>query len=159
MRSSLDDMQVTANYMAVQMLPTRFREGYVRDISVKYSGEAITYILQALSSGFTSVCLGIIGNYLYDKAKKRSKRKKRPDMRADLAEYESQIEELREYLGGRKRSAKALREALRFHEETLLKIRERDPEIQSYVVDALEQLESKGRDKLEKKVSSYWKRR
>ena len=154
-----DDLQVTASYMAVQMLPPKFRENYVRDMSVFYSGDSLTAILQTLSSGFTDVCLGILGNFLYDQAKARLGRKKRSGVKKQLATYESQIDELRTYIESQRRPTKMLLQILQFHEKTLLKIREQDPEIRACVEDALKQLESSGKQKLATKVSSYWKKR
>jgi hypothetical protein len=153
------DLDVAATYLAVTILPSELRSAYVRDISVKYSGGPLTYILQALSYGLTSVCLGLLSNYLYDLAKKKL-RKKPTSVHSSLQQYEAHIEELREYVSELRNSRKGTKElgrVLAFHEQTLLEIRERDPAIQQYVAEAIEQLESKGAERLAKRVDAHFR--
>jgi len=155
-----DDSKVAARFMAVRMHPNRLRERYVRDISVKYSGDLVTAILQDLSIGLTAICLNLISNYLYDLSKE-TLRRKRLNRRMAAREYEKGIENLRNYIAqtrNAKKPMKRLRADLGFYEESLLRIKEQDPEIQRCVEEAICELEVKGRARLAKSVDAHWKR-
>lgn len=157
MRHYDDPIEATAEYVCVELHPRVLRSRYVEHISVSYRAEIIVYVLQALSTGMTALFVGLLTNYLYDKAKKKHGVKERTDLKKLVAEQKKNIRKLEKLLEA-ERSRAAVKEArlsLTFHQNILVQIENHDPSLETLIADAIKQLEQKGKDKLLKHVDSY----
>ena len=159
MRRDSDPIQAAAEFMAAELHPQDRKAAYAWHVRVKAKADALFYLLQALSLALTSICFGLVTNYLYDVAKEKFG-DKREDTDASLRQYQERIEELKAHLAKlqpQHRKAETAREWLRFHELMILRIEERDPEIAACVAQAVEQLEKRGAASLATEVSHHAK--
>lgn len=145
------ELRTAAEFVCVTFHPSGLRKNYLRDIRVKYKAEAIVYVLQALSFGLTTIFLGLLTNYLYDKVKQPGS--KAVDVEELLHRHEEKIAELELMIQSSENQRAS--SALKFHKEALQKIKSSDPSIEAMVEDALKQLERYGQDKMKKHVEKY----
>lgn len=147
-------IETAAEYICIRLYPQALRSSYVRDIRVYYHAEAIVYALQALSAGITSLFVGLITNYLYDKTKKPDQ--KLVDMEALLRKQEEKLQELEKLLVKEKdREFRAYaNQQLELHKKTILQIQNSDSEIVTMVEDALQQLEQRGQKAIDDEIDS-----
>ena len=156
MSPNTDQQQAAAEFMAAQLHPLDQRGRYCWHVRVKAKSGALFYLLQALSFALTSVCFGLITNYLYDVAKEKFG-KKPIDVDPLLTAYQKRIEELRAHLASAELEQRKLdraQEWVRFHEETILRMKEQDPEIIAAVSEAICQMETRGSSSLADEVTA-----
>ncbi len=148
------EIETAAEYICVHLFPENLRSSYVRDIRVYYHAEAIVYALQALSAGMTSLFVGLITNYLYDKTKKPDQ--KLVDMEALLKKQQGRLQELENLLV--KEKNRELRteasQQLELHKQTILQIQESDHRITEMIEDVLKQLEQRGQNAIDDEIDS-----
>lgn len=144
--------------MCCSFYPEEYKANYVIDISSDFNGPETTYILQALSYGLTSICFGLISNFLYEKAKLKLSPEDK-SIEHLLEEQQRKIDQLTEVI----RTGKSIypfmedkeceitqedRDLAKFHEEVLLKVRENSPEVKKMVEDSIRALEERGEARL-----------
>jgi ABC-type glycerol-3-phosphate transport system substrate-binding protein len=151
------EAEAAAEYICVQLHPVDLRSDYVRNIRVYYHAEAIVYVLQALSAGMTSLFVGLVTNYLYDKAKKPDQ--KLVDMHALLKKQQEKLDELQSLIAkeNKQNTKEVATQHLELHKKTLLQIQDSDPSIAAMVDDALRQLEQRGQNALTDDVDSNYR--
>ncbi len=156
MNGEPDPIQAAAEFMAVELHSQDRKAAYSWNVRAKACADTLFYLLQALSFALTSVCFGLVTNYLYDIAKEKLGRKP-TSVETSLSEYQEQIDKLRRHLAKLQSSRKSqsAREWLRFHELTMLRVQERDPQIIALAAKAIEQLEQRAAASLEAEVSRH----
>jgi len=158
-------LQTAAQYMCCNIYPEQYKTNYVTDISADFDGPETTYILQALSLGLTSICFGLVSNFLYDKAKIKLSPKDK-SIEHLLEEQQRQLDQLHELIASGKATSPFMkdmeceitqedRDLARFHEEALLRIKENSPEINKMVEDSIRELEERGVESLSRELDQY----
>ncbi|MDT4868804.1 hypothetical protein FQZ97_1037870 [compost metagenome] len=139
----------------MQLYPEEIRSDYVRNIRVHYRAEEIVYVLQALSTGMTSIFIGLITNYLYDKTKKSDP--KIEALTKQMEEQRVQLRKLEELLLKEKDSdfAEIAKKHRELHRRIIAQAQDSDPEIERMVDEVLLQLNERGRKGLADEVDSY----
>src|SRR5690554_738462 len=151
--------------MCCNIYPEQYKTNYVTDISADFDGPETTYILQALSLGLTSICFGLVSNFLYDKAKIKLSPKDK-SIEHLLEEQQRQLDQLHELIASGKATSPFMkdmeceitqedRDLARFHEEALLRIKENSPEINKMVEDSIRELEERGVESLSRELDQY----
>ncbi|MGJ3257491.1 MAG: hypothetical protein ACFE0K_14350 [Alcanivorax sp.] len=158
-------LQTAAQYMCCNIYPEQYKTNYVTDISADFNGPETTYILQALSLGLTSICFGLISNFLYDKANIKLSPKDK-SIEHLLEEQQRKLDQLNELISSVKSTFKFMkdmkceitqedRDLARFHEEALFRIKENSPEIKKMIEDSIRELEKRGVDSLSRELDQY----
>ncbi|UJS24707.1 hypothetical protein [Thiothrix winogradskyi] len=159
-------LHTTAQFMCFSLYPEEFKESYIENITTDYNGAEIAYVMQELSAGLTNICLGLLVNYLYDKAKLKFS-SKNESVEQLLTEQQKQINRLNDiiesgvstypFVEGLSYSIEEEDKKLaRFHEITLLKIKENDPEIRKMIEDSINALEARGESKIKEDMDNYF---
>jgi len=141
--------------MCCSFYPKEYKTNYVTDMSAEFNGPETTYILQALSLGLTSICFGLISNFLYDKAKLKLSPKDK-SIEHLLDDQKRKLDQLHDVIATGKATYPFMngmeceitqedRDLALFHEETLLKIQENSPEVKKMVEDSIRALEERGK--------------
>ena len=148
------EIETAAEYLCLRLHPKRHRERYATDIRAAYHAPEIINILQELSTGLTSIFLGVIANRLYDKLKGPDK--KIEDIEHLLKQQEKVLRKLAlEILKERDTSTlKTASEMLAFHKKQIVSIQDSDPAIARMAEDVIRQLESRGQKALEEEINS-----
>jgi len=149
------EIEVAAEFLCVQLHPEHLRADYVRDISVDYHAEEIVYVLQALSNGMTSLFIGLITAYLYDKTKKPDQ--KLANIEKLLKEQEKTIQKLEGLLIREtdQEFHETASQHLELQKRTLVQIQDSDPEIAAILEDVLYQLKQRGKAALSDEVNAH----
>ena len=77
MMNYYDPVAVAAEYICVDLHPKSLRAPFVRHMRSSYKADYIVYVLQALAQGMCGLFVGLLTNYLYDRARKKHGVKKR----------------------------------------------------------------------------------
>jgi hypothetical protein len=151
------DIKAVAEYICLHLHPKELQSSYVQDIRVLYSAEPIVYVLQALSAGMTSLFVGLITNYLYDKTKKSDQ--KLLDLETLLKKQQEKLQELETYIANEKElGLKVLaNKHLELHRQTFLRIESLDQSIYQMVDEVLFRLKQRGKKALTDEVDSHFR--
>lgn len=155
-----DPIEVVAEYICVGLYPTKLREEYVRHMRVAYKADLIVYALQALATGMTAIFVGLVTNYLYDKAKKGRRPKERKAIKRLVAQQKRRITQLERLLKSEQEERRKRRVSVTLivHKRVIVQIEGKKPSIDKVVTNALSDLEKKGTKGLRNYVDSKWKR-
>lgn len=154
-----------AKYMCLNLYDDNYKDSYVLDMHSHADATQVYYIIQGLSVGLTSICFGLLSNYLYDKAKLKLSDEDK-SLKGLIEQQSKQIKELEEIIKTGKSSfpfhdaleceiEEEDRDLLVFHQKSLLKIQENDPEIQAMVQEAIDTLESVGELGIQSKIFEH----
>jgi hypothetical protein len=138
------------------VLPRSQQEAYVRDIRVKYKADLVVSILQAISYGMTAIFIGLLTNYLYDKAKTKAPPGEVLELKRALRKQRSELRKLKRLLESRKGSGSGHRR-YEAYDRVLTKIAKSDPSITKAIEDAIKQLERRGAEALRDDVNSKFR--
>ena len=151
-----DRIESAAEYICVSLYPAELRSEYVRHIRSSHKADLLVYVLQILATGMTSIFVGLLTNYLYDKRKERHEVRKRKQLKGLIARQKRNIKALEDLLK-LERAKQAKRRAsisLSLHKELVLKIEGNDPSINILLKSALATLEKEGQEALRMHVDS-----
>lgn len=149
---SPEELEDAASFACVQVLPRSQQEAYVRDIRVKYAGDFTVAILQAISYGMTTIFLGLLTNYLYDKAKSKAHRREVLELKRAILKQRSELRKLKKHLESRHGAASG-RRRYEAYDRVLTKIEKSDPSITKAIEEAIKQLERRGAESLRDDVN------
>ena len=151
-----DRIESAAEYICVSLYPAELRSEYVRHIRSSHKADLLVYALQILATGMTSIFVGLLTNYLYDKRKKKHEVRKRKQLKGLIAQQKRNIKALEDLLKLERAQAKRRASiSLSLHKELVLKIEGNDPSINILLKSALATLEKEGQAALRIHVDSH----
>jgi hypothetical protein len=158
-RYAPQDILDAASYACVKILPLSQREAYARDIRVKYKADLVVVILQELSHGMTSIFIGLLTNYLYDKARSKARARHKMALRRSVRQQRRELRKLRRWLDAQhaRRPTKRIEKRYNTYAEILTRVDKADPSIAKAIEDAVRQLEKRGAAVLREQVSKQFR--